>query len=63
MRNNRGEWQGRDKWDADNYAFKRNSGLRREDFEEGVDWSGIGDRAVVVVCLIIAVWLMFSGSV
>ena len=65
MRNNRGEWQGRDKWDRSLYEFERNSGLRSSDFKDDspVDWASVGDRAVVVVCLIVAVWLMFSGTI
>lgn len=53
----------REVWSEENFKAIRSSGLRREDFagESSIDWSSVGDCAVFVVCLLIALWLMFGG--
>ena len=52
----------REVWSEENFKAIRSSGLKRGDFEgESRNWSDIGDTVVFVVCLFIAVWLMFGG--
>ena len=52
----------REVWSEENFKAIRSSGLKRGDFEgESRNWSDIGDTVVFVVCLLIAVWLMFGG--
>lgn len=60
------KWEGVDYKNKD-FHYARNSKeafgrqLRREDFENESKWADVGDILVFVVCLVIAVYLMFFG--
>ena len=52
----------REVWNEENYKAKRTSGLRSSDFaNDKSKWADVGDVAVFVVCLVLAVYLMFFG--
>lgn len=52
----------REQWDEQHYSFKRNSGLRREDFaEDKSTWDSIIFYACVVIGVVLYVGFGFLG--
>lgn len=60
------KWEGVD-YKSKDFHYARTSQeafgkrLSSKDFENESKWADVGDIAVVVVCLVIAVYLMFFG--